>query len=241
MANNAHQDFMSEIVKRAEADEAVSSQALAQVGVLKKKLAVEDECNAISRKNLLSDKINAADKLRDKYYLSLKTAIKSYLDMPEGEMKEAATVLWQCLKDYNVKVSDKLIDETGKLTNITTDFEGKYAEQVALLNLSPFLSNMKAANEEVSSLKYERTTEDSQKVAGALKAARAACDEAYKNLVMRVNALFITDSEHDYNAFIDALNEQIDKYRLSSKTYKKSDSDTTTTTTTTTTSTTTAE
>ena len=91
--------------------------------------------------------------------------------------------------------------------------EGKFAEHVKALSLSAFVEKLKAANEDVRSLTSQRTDERSAKTAGALKAARAVTDEAYRMLVLHVNAHALLEGEAEYAAFIDYANTEIDHFR----------------------------
>ena len=122
-------------------------------------------------------------------------------------------MLNQHIKDYKIDVQAQLDKETGLLVNFIQDLEGKFAEQVKALSLTAFVEKLKAANEEVRSLMGQRTDERSAKTAGALKAARTASDEAYKMLVMHVNAHALLEGEADYAAFIDYANTEIEHFR----------------------------
>jgi len=87
--------------------------------------------------------------------------------------------------------------------------EGTLATEVETLGLTKNVTKLKAANERVKTLMFERNAEDVTKVAGALRAARLKMDEAYENLVQRLNALAVVDSDHNYTAFIDTMIQQI--------------------------------
>ncbi len=63
------------------------------------------------------------------------------------------------------------------------------------------------------SLTGQRTDERSAKTAGALKAARNVSDEAYRMLVLHVNAHALIEGEAGYTAFIDYANTEIDHYK----------------------------
>ena len=99
------------------------------------------------------------------------------------------------------------------LVNFIQDLEGKFAEQVKALSLGAFVEKLKAANEEVRELTGQRTDERSAKTAGALKAARAVTDEAYKMLVLHVNAHALIEGEAEYAAFIDYANTEISHFK----------------------------
>ncbi|MDE5799110.1 MAG: hypothetical protein K2H73_08890, partial [Treponemataceae bacterium] len=59
----------------------------------------------------------------------------------------------------------------------------------------------------------QRTDERSAKTAGALKAARAASEEAVKMLFMHVNAHALIEGETAYAAFIDYANTEIAHFK----------------------------
>ena len=213
MNNGAHFTFVSNMAERAEKDATVAEKCAAQVKALREAMRAEDENLQISTKSLTTDKIVVADRLRDQLYAGYKKAVAGYAGFPLEEMADAAKVLQQHIKDYKIDVKAQLDKETGLLVNFIQDLESKFAEQVKALSLGAFVEKLKAANEEVRSLTGQRTDERSAKTAGALKAARTASDEAYKMLVLHVNAHALLEGEADYAAFIDYANTEIDHFR----------------------------
>ena len=213
MNNAAHFMFVSNVADRAEKDTAVSETCKAQVAALRAAVKAEDESLQISAKSLTTDKIATADRLRDQLYAGYKKAVGGYANFPVEDMAEAAKVLQQHVKDYKIDVQAQLDKETGLLVNFIQDLEGKFAEQVKMLSLTAFVERLKAANEEVRLLTGQRTDERSAKTASALKAARIASDEAYKMLVLHVNAHALLEGEEAYAAFIDYANTEIDHFK----------------------------
>ncbi|MDE7291744.1 MAG: hypothetical protein K2N58_06835 [Treponemataceae bacterium] len=213
MANAAHFLFVSNMAGRAEKDAAVSEKCAAQVKALREAVTAEDENLKISAKSLTTDKIAAADRLRDQLYAGYKKAVAGYVNFPVESLADAAKVLQQHIKDYRIDVQAQLDKETGLLMNFIQDLENKFAEQVDALSLTAFVEKLKAANEDVRALTGQRTDERSAKTAGALKAARAASDEAYKMLTMHVNAHALLESEEAYAAFIDYANTEIAHFK----------------------------
>ncbi len=231
MNNGAHFMFVSYALARAEAHEAALTKAAAYLTALKDAVAKEDEVLTLSQKNLLSDDIAKADKERDNLYLSYKSAVKTFLKFPMEEIAGAAKVLNQHLKDYAIDPRMQLDRETGLLTNLITDLEGKYKTEVETVSLADLVAHLKAANEQVRALIYKRDTESSTKIVGALKAAREATDEAYRLFVRMVNSLVMVEGDTAYAAFIDEMNAQIARYRreVLGQTTSSSSGDTTTT------------
>ena len=211
--NAAHFTFVSNMAERAEKDATVSEKCAAQVKAFRAAVTAEDENLKISAKSLVTDKIAAADRLRDQLYAGYKKAVAGYVNFPVEDMAEAAKVLNQHIKDYKIDVKAQLDKETGLLVNFIQDLEGKFAEQVKALSLGAFVEKLKAANEEVRELTGQRTDERSAKTAGALKAARTASDEAFKMLTMHVNAHALLEGEADYAAFIDYANTEISHFK----------------------------
>ncbi len=213
MNNAAHFLFVSNVAQRAQKDEAVAEKCAPQVDALKKAVAAEDENLQISAKSLTTDKIAAADRLRGQLYAGYKRAVKGYVGFPLSEMADAAAVLSQHIKDYKINPQSQLDAETGLLVNFIQDLEGKFKAQVKKLGLSVFVEQLKAANESVRELTAQRTDERSAKTAGALKAARTASDEAYKELATNVNARAVIEGEADYAPFIAYANTEIEHYK----------------------------
>lgn len=213
MNNGAHFTFVSNILARAEADTAVKEKASELVSNFKAAVTAEDEALKISQKSLLTDDIAKADNDRDALYAGYKKAVEGFLAMPVADMAQAAKVLSQHIKDYKINTAGQLDKETGLLVNFITDLEGKFSAQVNTLGLTPFVTNLKEANERVRTLTLQRTNEKMSITVGALKTARTASDDAYRALVKMVNALALVFGEKDYTSFIDYVNTEITHYK----------------------------
>ena len=213
MNNGAHFTFVSNILARAEADTAVKEKASELVSNFKAAVTAEDEALKISQKSLLTDDIAKGDNDRDALYAGYKKAVEGFLAMPVADMAQAAKVLSQHIKDYKINTAGQLDKETGLLVNFITDLEGKFSAQVITLGLTPFVTNLKEANERVRTLTLQRTNEKMGITVGALKTARTASDDAYRALVKMVNALALVFGEKDYTSFIDYVNTEITHYK----------------------------
>ncbi|MEY8687733.1 DUF6261 family protein [Bacteroides sp. AN502(2024)] len=213
MNNGAHFLYVSDILAHAEADTTVKQKTATQVAALKAAVEQEDEDLKLSQKSLLTDEIARADAERDSLYSGYKKAVQSFLNLPVEAMAQAAKVLNQHLKDYAISPQMQLDRETGMLLNLVTDLEGKFKAEVETLSLTPFVTNLKAANERVRTLTASRMEERMAVPVGALKTSRKASDEAYRALVKMVNALALVEGEADYAAFIDYVNAEITHYK----------------------------
>ena len=213
MNNGAHFMYVSNVLTRAEANETVSTKAAVYLNALKAAVEKEDELLKLSQKNFKSDEISVADGERDKVYISYKATVKSYLKLPMEDMAQAAKVLYQNLKDYNIDQRMQLDRETGLLKNLLADLENKYSAEVTTLGLTPLVVKMKEANEKVAEILLQRDTDSSTKVVGALKSACLVTDEAYRQFVKMVNSLAMVEGDTAYASFIDEMNAQILRYK----------------------------
>lgn len=213
MNNGAHFLYVSNILARAEANEQVNTKAAALVAALKDAVRQEDADLKLTQKSLLTDDIAKADDLRDSLFSGYKKAVDGFRDFPAEELAKAAKQLWQHLKDYAINPKMQLDRQTGLLMNFISDLEGKYAEQVEALSLTPFVTKLKEANEAVRQLTMERTNEKMTRTVGALKASRKVTDKAYNALVKMVNALATVEGDAEYANFIDYVNTEIAHYK----------------------------
>jgi len=233
MTNGAHYQFVSQILTKAKANATVVEKASAQVGVFEKKVAAEDEALKLSRKSQYTEDIAAADSERDTLYSAYCTTVRAFVGNSNAEKDKAARTLQQHITDYAIDTQMQLDRETGMLVNFDADLAGKYAEQVATLGLTAIVAALTAANDTVNELTAQRTDERTGKVAGALKAARIASDAAYRNLVRRIEALWVVEYAEAYDEFIAYANELVKHYKqeaLTKRNSKKKTDETTATT-----------
>ena len=215
MNNGAHYEFMKVVSDRFATETALSTNAAAKKAMEALTTAVkeEDRCLVISRWNLITDDIRAADDKRDNIFRSLRKAINGFTEAPVADVAKAGKVLKQCVADYAINPAMQLDRETGLLHNFIADLETKYAAQVTKLGLTLFVAPLKEANAKVEQFIVDRTTAQSAVAAGELRQARLVTDAAYRHLVKFVNALAMVSGTTDYDALAKFLNEHIDRYK----------------------------
>ncbi len=213
--NGAHYGFMKVVSDRFAAETTLSTNAAEKKAMeaLAAALKEEDRCLVISRRNLITDDIRAADKTRDDIFRGLRKAINGFTDAPVPDVTKAGKVLKQCVADYAINPAMQLDRETGLLHNFIADLETKHAAEVAKLGLTLFVAPLKEANAKVEAFIVDRTTAQSAVAAGELRQARLATDAAYRHLVKFVNALAMVSGTTDYDALAKFLNEHIDRFK----------------------------
>ena len=231
MTNDAHFMYMKDVENAMETDKVAKTmeRIQANVAILKAAVDKEDEYLILSKKSQYTDKITTKDKERDSIFRGYRTAVKGLLRMPVADMAKAAAELWQHLKDYDIDPNMQLERETARIMNLVDDLDTKYAAQVKILSLKPYVDALKAANDKVNELLATRTDDRAQQIAGALQKARLASDEAYLDAVCLINAIVVMGTDKDLTPLINYLNANIKRYKqeVMKKTKTKDDDKTT--------------
>ena len=148
--NGSHFAYHTTVVGWAKADTHVAAKFPTFINPYDTALGEEDRVIKTSPKNMLTDDIAASDQLRDELYRSYRDIVKAMDGIAIPEMAAAAKILQQHIKDYRINVYAQLDKETGNLLNFTNDLKGKYAEQVAALNLTNIVDKLAEANEQTA-------------------------------------------------------------------------------------------
>ena len=177
-----------------------------------------DDAYKQSRSSDYTQKIGDEDMRRDNLYKLLVTYLKTYLKFTfDAEKKEATSLLWNIVRKYNVNVEENYSEESGKLQQMLQELETNYqAEQrINTLGLQTLIAQLKAANEQVRALMGYRNDERMQIEKAALANARAEADQAYRDLVLALNASVVMDENPTrFDDLISQVNELIKYYRL---------------------------
>ena len=176
-------------------------------------IAQENNSLKLSHKSFLSDELKAMDERRGKVYLGYKYSVEAFVEFPVAEMAVKAKVLNQHIKDYGIDVRMQRDRESGLLLNFIDDLQTKYLTEVAGLNLTPFVEQMKLANDAYIALSTQRTEERTKQTTGALSNARKQTDAAYREFIQMVNAVALVEGDAAYADFIDYTNELIRHYK----------------------------
>ena len=228
LSNGAHYNFMRMTLDRAGESEAVKNKAASEISALQAAFDIEDERLKTMTKSELTELISENDARRDNDYYGIKNLVNRFLSFQADNVKAAAKKLWRLIESYQINPDDQLDKETGMIANFIDDLEKKFATEVETLGLNLLVNDMKEANEQVYALMRSRDTAKSTKVAGAMKAARAATDTAYRTFVEKVNALAVVEGDTAYASFIDEMNTQIIRYKREALNQSVSSSTTTT-------------
>ena len=135
----------------------------------------------------------------------------------DTEKKAAADYLWNIVKKYNVDPVENYSEESSKLQQMLQELHAdtQAGQHLTLLGLESLITQLDTANEQVRTLMSHRNDERMQIGKAALSNAREHADEAYRDLILALNASAVMDDDaHRFDALISQVNELIKYYRL---------------------------
>lgn len=176
-----------------------------------------DEAFKLSRASDYSKKIADEDTRRDNLYKSLVSQVKMYMKFDfDKEMQEAAELLWNIIKKYNVNPDENYSEESGKLQQMLQELKRNYQAELRLkkLGLETLVTQLDTANEAVRTMMSQRNDERMYQQKAALATARKEADAAYHDMVAMLNAAaLMDDDEARFDELISQVNELIKYYR----------------------------
>lgn len=184
-------------------------------------VANEDSAYQQWRRSEKTADIAAADQDRDALLNGLKYLVKGFLHYVGDDEKVAAAKLIDYeISLYDVSSTERYEDEGSKIRQLCTDLKrnNDLKQAVAKLGLTDLVDRLDTKNEEVITLVDIRTEERVAKDNQAMQKARAATEDAYRQLTALVNALALAEGDPDsgysrYEQFIKVLNGDIQYYR----------------------------
>ena len=181
-------------------------------------VAAMDQAYRLSRASDFTQQIADEDTRRDGLYLALKSQVQMYQKFTfDTEKKAAATLLWNIIKKYGVDVTENYSEESGKIQQMIQELEDNQqaVENATALGLSSLITQLKTANEAVRTLMSQRNDERMLQEKAALAKARNEADEAYRDLILMLNAAAAMDDDPTrFDEVIMQVNELIKYYRL---------------------------
>lgn len=162
-----------------------------------------DTAVKIARSSDYSKQIMMEDSKRDRLYSNGKMTAEMWSELGIEPQATAARAVLHEINIYKIDTKAQYDQQTGLMINFLQPFESAAMQtHLATLGLTAVFTQMKAANEEVRRLLTLRGNERAENAAYDLKSARQATDEAYENLVERINAIALINPSESWNTFI---------------------------------------
>ena len=215
LQNPQHYEFINAFLTVIGTSGLSAAKIVALVEQLSTAFQEEDRLFMIARASQLIAQREEADKRRDNFYARLHRLVQVWAGSGDATMDAAATLLLRPFDLYKVKTSAQIEVESGQMSNLITDLLAADM-QTALTTLhgTYLFQQMKAAHEEVQSIRLAEGVEKSEKVYGALVNARKACDTLYDKATYLIEAYTQTaDNPAPYEAFITRWNGTLKIYQ----------------------------
>ena len=179
-----------------------------------------DDAYKLSRASEYTQQIADEDTRRDNLYTALKNQVLMYTRFDFDAAKKAAGMyLWNIIRKYGVDVNENYHEESGKLQQMLQEIEADNVagQHITALGLTSLVSQLKTANEAVRTLLSQRNDERMMQEKAALANARNRADEAYRDLILMINAATVMEDDQESIAglegVISQVNELIKYYR----------------------------
>lgn len=215
LKNAQHYEFIDSFITVMTLANFTAAKITALLAQLREAFGGEDRWYMVARASEIIALRDAADKRRDNYYSRLYAIIRAWAGSGMEGLDAAATALTKPFSLYKVKTSAQIDEESGQLDNLITDIATPAMQaHIATLGLAWLYGQMVAAHQETKSYRLDQGVEESEKVAGALRKARQACDAVYDELTYLIEAFAKTaDDATPYEAFIQRWNGSLKIYQ----------------------------
>ncbi|MBQ4386790.1 MAG: hypothetical protein II822_04220 [Prevotella sp.] len=186
--------------------------------------ATEDEVYVQSQGSDLTKRRLEKDNQRDVLYKEIRKTVDTFATLsifPEKQAK--ALVMQPIMQKYNIQPDGGIEAQTVATDQWLQEQLRNYQCELAAKELGIFdsINQLKTLNDEIQQLTADRNDERAQKTTAELKNARLQTDQAYREMVLMVNAQAITTSYDDqastlnytYTELIKSIQETIKYYR----------------------------
>lgn len=214
--NGAHRMFMESVAKiLAEYEQAMAAHPKTKMLTAEfgKLLQQEKACMGLSRTSLRTAQIAEADHERDMLFTGFKAVVRAFTKGANPETKAAAKTIWLDIAGYRINNRMQLERQTGVLYILTKKCLTQHAEEIELLHLTQYVTQLAASNDKVSQLLNLRLDEQTGIVKGALRATRLKMDEQFRLVVKAINARMFLNDDESLVPIADFINEMVRRYK----------------------------
>ena len=215
LKNAQHFAFIQAFITAVTAAGFTAQRIASALAALAGAFTIEDRYYMQVRASEIVAQREAADQKRDRFYTRLHRLVQAWAGSGMELLDAAASALIRVFTLYKVKVNAQMDEETGQLENLITDLSTpEMTAHIAAINGTYLFEQMKDGQEQVKALRLEQGAEESEKVYGALAAARKECDACYDELCAVIEgASLFADNPAPYEAFIRQWNGTIKLYQ----------------------------
>ncbi len=153
------------------------------------------------------------DNERDKLTTGFNGTVSNAKKSPLPGQAEAAEVLEEVIKRYDIKTEGEYEQQTMKTSQMCTDLLTNYQAQLTTLGLTAWVEALQAKNEEFNAAMTARTNSQAGYVKGELGQLRQQLIVSYRNFVKMLNAVLLYEGDTAYADTVDQMNAEVRHYK----------------------------
>lgn len=173
----------------------------------------EDDTLRVIRKSAITESVTDADTQRDITFKGLADTIKVAVQHYNAQVQAAAKRVKIVFDTYGNVTRKPYDEESAAITNILQELQGKYAADIALLNLTDWVAKLEAENTSFIAMVKDRYDDLNLDTISQMPIARKALDDQLRSITERINALIIVEGEEHFKPFVASWNQRINHYK----------------------------
>ncbi|MDR1725847.1 MAG: DUF6261 family protein [Bacteroidales bacterium] len=197
-------EFMREIKQLITMDTVVCESMSDEMETLTELLHKAELALRQMRKSEISQEIVALDRKRENIYTGLKYHLLSAKYHFQTQKQNAGQVLLTVLKSYGNIFKQTYYEESGTIQHLTEILQNKYGNEVSILGIEEWISQLQSVNEEFFTALQNRNKEQGQKIKFTMADVRLQTDICYRSITEKLEALALLNSQND--SFHDVIN-----------------------------------
>lgn len=173
----------------------------------------EDDTLKVIRKSAITESVTDADTQRDISFRGLADAVKVATQHFKPEIADAAKRVKIIFDTYGNVTRKPYDEESAAITNILQELQGKYAEDMTLMNLTEWVAKLEQDNNHFLSLVKDRYDDLNLDIISHMPQVRKEIDEKLRTITTRIDALIIVEGEEVFKPFVESYNQRIKHYK----------------------------
>jgi hypothetical protein len=173
----------------------------------------EKEAVEFIRKSAHTKALELADLKRDDVIVGFRSLVRANTLHFNPAKKAAGLRLMVVFDQYNGIEKRAYNEETTSIESLLADLNGSYTDDLNLLGLSDYMTELQSCNQAFNTLQAERYTETAVKSPLRMKEVRKEIDEVYAEICGIINAHMLLEGGDVLSGFINELNSRIDGFK----------------------------
>jgi hypothetical protein len=164
-------------------------------------------------KSPLTQQVTDADEARDSAFRGFALAVETQSYNPDPAKVQAAYNIQVVIDHYGNIALKPYTEETTAINNLVQDINTRCADDVALLGIGEWITELNNTNKAFDDLMNRRFDKAAGQPHINLRETRKAADKIFSEIINRINASIIIYGEANYADFVNKLNERIGYFR----------------------------